>query len=539
MSYVYQNFCINNITNKDVLVKLGSLKYVSSNFYNNKIMMTIILKPNDYITFDSNYPYEYVSSSLKSNTNKDDLIIEDKSVAISNLNDEFYYNLIYITPVFGPRPACSIKVLVASLAGPANPIERSDIELVNKFIEYGVPRENIWLLIEKQCSSSYLLSTINNISPNLKDNDILFMYLGGHGTINTNNNLNLKEYVFCTNTENTSSKNILDAIKSIRSRIFMIVDSCYSGQMINDIKRYNNLECNRLDVLTSTDPDLSAYTGWILCNLLLKNMFLNNNNLSNICDICSNIMKEFKTNYLEQKINYYKYETNNNLLNSSSFKSFEYEEFTYLFGKRRLSSIKTFFASLCGPSSVKFRKDKAIIKKLIEIGVQKDNIVEVLELDCTPDNIEELLKLHSNKCQDDDIFYVYLGGCGTYKINELNNSSEYFLCTWDYYLSSSKIINILKDIKCELFIVVDSAFSGQFIDDFKKIQVASIKVNILTSTGSRTTSTTGWLLCNLILDKLSNINETDIYAKDICKFVVDNLKTSTVDQKANTYYYVK
>ncbi len=66
------------------------------------------------------------------------------------LDEESTHHRLTITPVFGPRTACLIKVIIASLAGPADPSVRNDIILAHKFEEHEVPTQNIHLLLEKQ-----------------------------------------------------------------------------------------------------------------------------------------------------------------------------------------------------------------------------------------------------------------------------------------------------------------------------------------------------------------------------------------------------
>ena len=53
----------------------------------------------------------------------------------------------------------------------------------------------------------------------------------------------------------------------------MVVDSCYSGQMINDAKSFfNGKKHHDIYILTSTKAELSAKTGWKLLQMLIDHM---------------------------------------------------------------------------------------------------------------------------------------------------------------------------------------------------------------------------------------------------------------------------
>jgi hypothetical protein len=71
---------------------------------------------------------------------------------------------------------------MACLAGPADPNARNDVKLINSFKELGVPEENIFMLLERQCTPKTIKANLKNITSNCLEGDILFVYLGGHGT---------------------------------------------------------------------------------------------------------------------------------------------------------------------------------------------------------------------------------------------------------------------------------------------------------------------------------------------------------------------
>ncbi len=214
----------------------------------------------------------------------------------SKLEEESKHHRITITPLFGPRTTCSIKVLIASLAGPADPTYRNDTILVQKFKDFGVPAENIHLMLEKQCTPKTLTTNLENTLEFCNEGDILFLYIGGHG-------INSKGYYeLCTHGGYTSSKMILKSLKSAKCEVFLVVDSCYSGQMIEDIK-YNNFTLPKdFHILASTNPDLCAMTGWRLLQLLIDNIFIPNT-YTNPIEVCNTIQEKLVTPLQGQRAN--------------------------------------------------------------------------------------------------------------------------------------------------------------------------------------------------------------------------------------------
>ena len=106
-------------------------------------------------------------------------------------NPSFFYSLdpnlnhqtVRLTNVFGPRATQSIKVFLACLAGPADPQTRNDVLLIEKFKTIGVPPQNILALYEYQCSRLSIYYSLLNMVLNCNPGDILFLYLGGHGSV--------------------------------------------------------------------------------------------------------------------------------------------------------------------------------------------------------------------------------------------------------------------------------------------------------------------------------------------------------------------
>ena len=240
------------------------------------------LSINSYIM----YKYLYCNDGVNINSTK--------------LCEDFYYQRIILTSIFGPRPACSIKVFMACLAGPADPTVRNDILLIDKFKSIGVPQENTWLLLEKQCTPKNIKANLENMIYCTNECDIIFIYLGGHGN-NSNNQYNL-----CTYDEYTTSTDVLDILTKTKAEVFLIVDSCYSGQIINDFQAYEKHITTTYNILTSTYSNMSAYTGWKLIQLLIDVIFNKDETKApSILEICKYIQDNLITSLKEQKANHY------------------------------------------------------------------------------------------------------------------------------------------------------------------------------------------------------------------------------------------
>jgi len=208
-----------------------------------------------------------------------------------------YNHRVNLTNIFGPRTTQSIKVFVACMAGPADPLERNDIELVKKFDSIGVPPENIFLLLEKQCTPKTIQVNLENIVESLNEGDILFLYVGGHGS-------NHKGfYELCTWGGYTNSHLIMSCLKNCKSEVFLIIDSCFSGLMIEDVKNCKFSLKNNLHLLSSTHHDLPAWTGWKLIKMLIENIFIND--YSDAKTIGNFISKYFSTSNPQQKANFH------------------------------------------------------------------------------------------------------------------------------------------------------------------------------------------------------------------------------------------
>jgi hypothetical protein len=174
-----------------------------------------------------------------------------------------------VTPVFGPRIARSIRVVLACLAGPADPAVRNDLHLLAKFEEAGVPRENMTVLLERQCTPTGVTWALDNAVKNTHEGDFLFVYLGGHGKPDNH-------YSLCTWEGATTADMILKSLSRVDEKVpvFLVIDSCYSGNLNEYLRsEYKGPLPSELHLLHSTQAGTVAYTGWRLIDLLIKHIF--------------------------------------------------------------------------------------------------------------------------------------------------------------------------------------------------------------------------------------------------------------------------
>ncbi len=87
---------------------------------------------------------------------------------------------------------------------------------------------------------------------------------------------------------------ILDLLKKANCQVFMVVDSCYSGQMIEDMKNLKISLSKDVHNLTSTSHALCAMKGWKLVQLLINNIFVPFT-YTNPTDICNTIQENLIT----------------------------------------------------------------------------------------------------------------------------------------------------------------------------------------------------------------------------------------------------
>ncbi len=179
------------------------------------------------------------------------------------------------TTLFGPRKPQSIKVFLACLAGAADPSSRNDIQLMQRFAQSGIPQENLWMFLEHQVERKSIKASLKSACHTCAPDDFLFIYVGGNGL--SDSNYSKKGYgLYCVNGKPIRGRDVLKSISKCLGEVFLIVDSGFSGQMIEDAKTFfakRSFQGKKLSILTSTQANNTACTGWKLVQLLIDQLF--------------------------------------------------------------------------------------------------------------------------------------------------------------------------------------------------------------------------------------------------------------------------
>lgn len=94
---------------------------------------------------------------------------------------------------------------------------------------------NIQTITDNQATINNIITSIEWLSINADDNDISIFYYSGHGSRDLNN-----EYLFVY--DGTISDIELDEkLDTINGRVIVILDSCYSGGFVEDLKEYKRI----------------------------------------------------------------------------------------------------------------------------------------------------------------------------------------------------------------------------------------------------------------------------------------------------------
>lgn len=57
-----------------------------------------------------------------------------------------------------------------------------------------VPPENCWMFLERQCVNDAICSSLRVCAENCREGDLLFIYLGGHGSVNDKGECSIISY---------------------------------------------------------------------------------------------------------------------------------------------------------------------------------------------------------------------------------------------------------------------------------------------------------------------------------------------------------
>lgn len=144
-------------------------------------------------------------------------------------------------------------------------VKRNSESMVNVFRRSNIDGQGYETKVLGNPSKSSILSGISRFFRDTDDNDVSIVYFCSHGHNNkssyTSYRLSLKGYD--SNKNNTkyylTSKEIFNSIQAIRGNVILILDSCYSGTFINDMKSQLNDEDGRIAVLTAASNTKASF----------------------------------------------------------------------------------------------------------------------------------------------------------------------------------------------------------------------------------------------------------------------------------------
>jgi len=107
--------------------------------------------------------------------------------------------------------------------------------------QYGYKKENTIELFNGNATNRNIFNTIDSLARNLNSNDRLLVYFSGHGYYDKQMDMG---YWIPSNAEKNASYEYIDNLRLTRlfskakvKNIFIIVDACYSGQFVRDMRR--------------------------------------------------------------------------------------------------------------------------------------------------------------------------------------------------------------------------------------------------------------------------------------------------------------
>ena len=133
---------------------------------------------------------------------------------------------------------------------------------------YGMKYENVGLL--ENPSKSGLLNGIVSAFADSKDTDVSVVYLCSHGHYNADGKgsitnphygLQLPGYVTANPDPNTylTSSEIFDAVNTIRGKVILILDTCYSGCFIDNVLSKLKAQSGRITVMAAASNTRASY----------------------------------------------------------------------------------------------------------------------------------------------------------------------------------------------------------------------------------------------------------------------------------------
>lgn len=153
---------------------------------------------------------------------------------------------------------------------------RKDVELYNKFIEAGVYKSDITLLLDEQATLHQMKKKVDSVIKSCdKDSTFLFYYTGHGYREKEMNKYFLCNYDFKRPLETRFNiRYLLSSLKNfIGKRIMLLADCCYSGSLLNIGKQLStNLDKEILVITSSSESNIST-VNWTFTQTLIDNFY--------------------------------------------------------------------------------------------------------------------------------------------------------------------------------------------------------------------------------------------------------------------------
>ena len=144
-------------------------------------------------------------------------------------------------------------------------VKRNAESMANVFKKSSIEGQGYATKVLGNPSKDRLLSGIASLFADADDNDVSVVYLcsHGHNTKSSYSNYRLSLVGYDNNKSNPkyylTAKEIFASVQAIRGNVVLILDSCYSGTFINDMKSGLQGENGRIAVLTAASNTRATY----------------------------------------------------------------------------------------------------------------------------------------------------------------------------------------------------------------------------------------------------------------------------------------
>ena len=245
---------------------------------------------------------------------------------------------------------------------------------------------------------------------------------------------------------------------------------------------------------------------------------------------------------------------------------------TLLYGEERCSrAVKVFMACMAGPADPTKRNDITWMNNFTDLhNVPQENKwmllvrnslspapppssskissddpftprhtpTEKQEKQCTPKSILATLSdCIDTVVEPGDLLIVYLGGHGT-----ATGGQDYGLFSYVANTRGPDLAPIICSSKCEVFLIVDSCYSGAIITDLQNYleqnpDAERPDLRVLTSVQKDLSAQTGWRLLQMLIDYQGPSSKISI--PELCTTITSTLRTPNEQQRAQYFSFLE